>query len=171
VGEETSELFPTGNKAAISFHSQSPVRDFLHYHCMDSLSITEMWGVCHHFRNVFHSLTWCSVPVPPFRVTFRVDSYRILNPVRTLLFVLSFMIIRRCIEKFPDWVDNEIYAYLWYYSLRRNTRGYGAKLTILIHEIAIQSPIVAVSCTICSFRSRRPVRKLWIHPRIFPSKE
>jgi hypothetical protein len=27
----------------------------------------------------------------------------------------------------PDWVDTEIYAYLWYYSLRRNTKGYGGK--------------------------------------------
>jgi len=25
--------------------------------------------------------------------------------------------IRVCIQKFPDWVDNEIYAYLWYCSL------------------------------------------------------
>jgi len=25
--------------------------------------------------------------------------------------------IRGCIQKFPDWVDNEIFAYLRYYSL------------------------------------------------------
>jgi hypothetical protein len=30
-------------------------------------------------------------------------------------------------QKFPDWVDNEIYTYLWYYLLRSNTRGYGGK--------------------------------------------
>jgi hypothetical protein len=36
--------------------------------------------------------------------------------------------IRGCIQKFPDWVDNEIYAYLWYYSLRSNTKGYGGKI-------------------------------------------
>jgi hypothetical protein len=34
---------------------------------------------------------------------------------------------RGCIQKFPDWVDNEIYAYLWYYSLRSNTKGYDVK--------------------------------------------
>jgi len=25
--------------------------------------------------------------------------------------------VRGCIQKFPDWVDIEIYAYLWYFSL------------------------------------------------------
>jgi hypothetical protein len=32
---------------------------------------------------------------------------------------------RGCIQKFPDEVNNEIYTYLWYYSLRSNTKGYG----------------------------------------------
>jgi hypothetical protein len=31
------------------------------------------------------------------------------------------------IQKFPDWVDNEIYAYLWYCTLGSNTKGYGGK--------------------------------------------
>jgi hypothetical protein len=35
-----------------------------------------------------------------------------------------------------------------------------ANLTILTHKIAIQLHLVAESCTICSSRSRRPVRKL-----------
>jgi hypothetical protein len=35
-----------------------------------------------------------------------------------------------------------------------------AKLTRLTHKIEIQIHIVAESCTICSSRSRRPVRKL-----------
>jgi hypothetical protein len=35
-----------------------------------------------------------------------------------------------------------------------------AKLTRLTHKIAIQLNLVAESCTICSSRSRRPVRKL-----------
>jgi hypothetical protein len=35
-----------------------------------------------------------------------------------------------------------------------------AKLTRLIHKIAIQLHLVAESCTICSSRSRRSVRKL-----------
>jgi hypothetical protein len=35
-----------------------------------------------------------------------------------------------------------------------------AKLTRLAHEIAIQLHLVAQNCTICSSRSRRPVRKL-----------
>jgi hypothetical protein len=35
-----------------------------------------------------------------------------------------------------------------------------AKLTRLTHKIAIQLHLVSDSCTICSSRSRRPVRKL-----------
>jgi len=40
----------------------------------------------------------------------------------------------------------------------------GAKLTTLTYEIAIQLHIVTESCTICSSRSRRPVRKLLVTP-------
>jgi hypothetical protein len=35
--------------------------------------------------------------------------------------------IRGCIQTFPDKVHNEVYAYLWYYLLRSNTKGYGGK--------------------------------------------
>jgi hypothetical protein len=66
-----------------------------------------------------------------------------------------------CIQKLPDWVYNEICAYLWYYPLRSKTqRVMVAKLTRLTHKIAIQLHLVAESFTICSSRSRRPVRKL-----------
>jgi len=34
------------------------------------------------------------------------------------------------------------------------------KLTRLTHKIAIKLHLMTESCTICSFRSRRPVRKL-----------
>jgi hypothetical protein len=39
-------------------------------------------------------------------------------------------------------------------------RVMAAKLTRLTHKIAIQLRLLAGSCTICSSRSRRPVRKL-----------
>jgi hypothetical protein len=39
-----------------------------------------------------------------------------------------------------------------------------AKLIRLTHKIAIQVHLVAESCTICSSRSRRPVRKLFNTP-------
>jgi hypothetical protein len=39
-----------------------------------------------------------------------------------------------------------------------------AKLTRLTHKIAIQLHLVAENCTICSSRSRRPVRKLMDTP-------
>jgi hypothetical protein len=35
--------------------------------------------------------------------------------------------MRGCIQKFPDWVDNETYAYSNKHSLRSNTKGYGGK--------------------------------------------
>jgi hypothetical protein len=35
--------------------------------------------------------------------------------------------IRECIQKYPDWVDNEVYAYNNKHSLRSNTKGYGGK--------------------------------------------
>jgi hypothetical protein len=35
-----------------------------------------------------------------------------------------------------------------------------AELTILTHKIAIQLHILAESCTVCSYRSRWPVRKI-----------
>jgi len=36
-------------------------------------------------------------------------------------------VIRGCIQKFPDWVDNEIHAYKNNHSLRINTKGYDGK--------------------------------------------
>jgi hypothetical protein len=35
--------------------------------------------------------------------------------------------IRGCIQKFPDWVCNEMYAYKNKHSLRCNIKGYGGK--------------------------------------------
>jgi hypothetical protein len=37
-------------------------------------------------------------------------------------------VIRECIQNFPDWVDNEIYAYNNKHSLRSNTKSYGSKI-------------------------------------------
>jgi hypothetical protein len=37
------------------------------------------------------------------------------------------LLVRGCIQKFPDWVDKEIYAYNKKHSLRSNTKGYGGK--------------------------------------------
>jgi len=45
-----------------------------------------------------------------------------------------------------------------------------AKLTSLTHKLAIQLHFVAESCTICSSRSRRPVRKLLDTPSYFNYK-
>jgi len=42
-----------------------------------------------------------------------------------------------------------------------------AKLASLTHKIAIQLHLLSESCTICSYRSRRPVRKLLDTPYTF----
>jgi hypothetical protein len=69
--------------------------------------------------------------------------------------------IRGCIQKFPDWLDNEIKKTIIINTRWEATqRVMAAKLTRLTHKIAIQLHLMAESCTICSFRSRRPVRKL-----------
>jgi hypothetical protein len=78
--------------------------------------------------------------------------------------------IRGCIQTFPDWVDNEINnnnnnnnnnnKHCW----EATQRVMAAKLTRLTHTIAIQLHLVAESCTICSSRCRRPVRKLFVIP-------
>jgi hypothetical protein len=67
--------------------------------------------------------------------------------------------LRGCIQKFPDWVDNETTTIIntrWEASQRVMT----AKLARLTHKIAIQLHLVAESCIICSSHARRPVRKL-----------
>jgi hypothetical protein len=69
--------------------------------------------------------------------------------------------MQRCIQKFPDWVDKEIYAYNNKKTHSEATRCVmAAKLTRLTHKIVIQLHLVAENCTICSSRFRRPVRKL-----------
>jgi len=51
-----------------------------------------------------------------------------------------YLNIRGCIQKFPDWVDNERNNK---HSFRSNTKGYGGKLARLTHKIAIQLYLVA----------------------------
>jgi hypothetical protein len=62
-----------------------------------------------------------------------------------------------CVQKFPDWVVTATTINTCWEAIQS---VYGAKLTRLTHKIAIQLHLVAESCTICSSRSRRPVRKL-----------
>jgi hypothetical protein len=54
-------------------------------------------------------------------------------------------IIQECIQKFPDWVDNEIYAYNNKHSLRSDTKNYDNKIHWMTHKIATQLHLVAES--------------------------
>jgi hypothetical protein len=73
------------------------------------------------------------------------------------------MIYTRVYPKVSVLSRNEINYYYYYYykhSLKPRQRVTAAKLTRLIHKIAIQLHLLAESCTICSARLGRPVRKL-----------
>jgi len=72
---------------------------------------------------------------------FQVFSFaRFSMPITGRAYVLDFsntrivgsypargMDVRGCIQKFQDWVDNEIYAYNKKHSLRSNIKDYGDK--------------------------------------------
>jgi hypothetical protein len=79
-----------------------------------------------------------------------------------------------CIQKFPG---ESITKYTLTFGITRSEatqRVMAAILTRLTHKIAIQLHLVAESCTICSSRSRRPVRKLLDTPsytKQFPWKK
>jgi len=45
----------------------------------------------------------------------------------TMITALSLKGYRGCIQKFPDLVYNEVYAYKSKHSLRSNAKGYGGK--------------------------------------------
>jgi hypothetical protein len=50
-----------------------------------------------------------------------------ISPICLVVVVTNLYGIRGCIQKFTDWVDNEICAYNNKHSLRSNTKDYGGK--------------------------------------------
>jgi hypothetical protein len=89
-------------------------------------------------------------------------------PITMLISVFhnSSVLLRVCIQKFPDWVDNEIKITTTSTGWEARKMVTAAKLTRLTYKIAIQLQLVAENCTICSSRSRRPVLKLLDTPRM-----
>jgi len=71
---------------------------------------------------------------------------------------------RGCIQKFPDWAPMKYTFTTIYARWEATKRVVAAKLTILTHKLAIQLHLGAESSTICSSRSRRPVRKHLVTP-------
>jgi hypothetical protein len=43
------------------------------------------------------------------------------------IFTLAYSVVREFMQKFPDWVDNEVYAYKNKHSSRSNTKCYGGR--------------------------------------------
>jgi len=109
-------------------------------------------------------------------VTSTVSAILITNPVlrqcvhwnsKWISPVLGESIIRECIQKFPDWVENDVYAYLLHFSFRCNTKGYGDKITRLTHKIAIELHLVAESLPFAVLAPGGQSGNFWIHHHIF----
>jgi hypothetical protein len=93
-------------------------------------------------------------------------SVRILEDMNLTVLKLQTFFLLRCIQKFPDWVITK-YTLTTINTCWEATRRFmAAKLTRLTHKIAMQLHLVAESYTICSSRSRRPVRKLLDTPYV-----
>jgi hypothetical protein len=124
------------------------------YHCPS----TGLWVVT-LFRILWHHKcgtwyiysTWWNV----LSCSFEIRGYRYKKAATFRLRRKSMFDIRGCIRKFSDWVDNEMYAYLWYY-WKATQRVMAANLTRVSHKIAIQLHLVEESCAVCISRSRRP---------------
>jgi hypothetical protein len=72
---------------------------------------------------------------------------------------LSSLHIRRCIQKFPDWVVTKYTLITINTRWKATQRVMAAKLTRLTHKIATQLRLMAERYIICSSRFRQPVRK------------
>jgi hypothetical protein len=80
---------------------------------------------------------------------------------------LTSIIIRGCIQKFPDGVITKYTLTTINTSWEATQRFMVAKVTRLTHKIAIQLQLVAESCTICNSHSKRPVREFLDTPSYY----
>jgi hypothetical protein len=78
----------------------------------DNLKCHAQWPLIRALYFIFHTMQW---------------SDEILELSICSYWIHTHTHIRGCIQMFPDWVDNEIYAYLWYCSFRSSTKGYGGR--------------------------------------------
>jgi hypothetical protein len=77
---------------------------------------------------------------------------------------VSFSTERKCIQKFPDWIDNDITINTRWETTQRVM---AEKLARLTYKIAILLHLVTESCTICSSCSKRPVRKFFGYTLVY----
>jgi hypothetical protein len=132
--------------------------------------------------NLFHG-SLCRSPVVPLIASMESNSemtsnlsfttrINISNGAVSLASVMSpvaieeYENIRGCIQKFPDWVITKCTLTTMNTRWEAIKRVMAAKFTRLTDRIAIQLHLVAESRTICSFRSRRPVRKLLVTKKV-----
>jgi hypothetical protein len=145
----TSELFTS--KILHTFETMQNVPTQLHYKVIKHVNIIS----CLQALPVMRLLYW------ELGSTHKCHPHSIAMTLMGVMYLIhTWKNLRSSIQKFPDWADNKIYAYNNKHSVRSNIKGYDGKPTILTHKIAKELHLVAESYDICSFRSRRPVRKL-----------
>jgi hypothetical protein len=79
---------------------------------------------------------------------------------RRMCLEVTWVGLQGCTQKFPDWVDNERYAYNNKHSLGSNTKGYGGKTHSTGSQNSDTTAPSGRKLYHCSSRSRQPVRKL-----------
>jgi hypothetical protein len=135
---------------------------------LDWIRASIPWFICFWFHHECHS-DLCHSQVFEFcYILKRLSSYPYILALSWVLMTRHDH-IRGCMQKFPYWIGNEINNNnnnnnnnnhsnntRW----EATQRVMAVKLTRLTHKIAIQLHLVAERCTICSSRSRWPVRKL-----------
>jgi len=86
---------------------------------------------------------------------------------RAMLLLNSYVKLWGCIQKFSDWVVTKYTLTIGITRWEATQRVIAAKLTRLTHKIGMQLHLVKEICTVCSSRSRWPVRKLLDTPSYF----
>jgi hypothetical protein len=98
----------------------------------------------------------------------------LLYSLRRSLHGVSYSVtafILECIQKFPNWVLTKSKTIIINTRWKTRQSVMATELTRLTHKITIQLYLVAESCTICSSRSKRPVRELLNAPSYIPNTE
>jgi hypothetical protein len=94
-------IFPSTSK----FHKRSLPFRFSNHLVLHAIPISYTWF--NHPNNIW----WCEEVMKVLKESVKFHIFKDL---------------RQCIQKFPDWVDNEINSNNKH-SLRSNTKGYGGK--------------------------------------------
>jgi hypothetical protein len=87
--------------------------------------------IAHTKISIFATFIWLihcrSLICVPVCILLQLLSRQTRNKSNTWKILNTNRYVRGYRQNFPDWVDNEIYVYLWYYSSLSPSKGYGGK--------------------------------------------